>query len=879
VSFLHRLSLLVSMIAALPFLLSAAAEPPARPSQKQIAQWVGQLGDDDFSTREEASKKLYEAGEVAEAALREAMAGDDAEVARRAADIIDKFKWGLYPDAPKEIVDLVTRYRASNPQGKNDVIRELMKAGPSASRTLLKIVRSEEDPTIRGGVFNLIHAELALQAPQGIADEKYDALEPLIELLVAADVERGSGYYAAYWQMRGKLDERIAELKAMSGKLLDVKRTWEIVAYLYHAKGDLVAARDAAEKADKPALVEALLAEGGEWKELAKRATNIEASPFEQLGFRAAYYRLAGDAKGFEDALAGLRKLADAERILGHENIHLAKVLFLNDRPTEAVDILVHSPNSEVMAFEVLVAQTKYKEAFELVDKTKTLQSMELEILKARTLYLLGEKEKAQAIFARYGDEIRADVHPWLEPLIDAEVRVGLKDQAAEHVAKVLSLSGPNNRELRNQLFLTLFPKNGETADALWVIPGAGRTTVLPEPAESGAAEMKLVRDLIAGKANPRDLSELVKQAEDKIQAAFPAEGAKWRLALAEAALKANDKTLARTLLAKAGSVAALVRLGDLDAERKEWNKAAEAYEQAWKKDPSKPLAHYLNGWALTQAGQEKEGKKRMEQAHWMPLGDGAARFAFLGSLLERGQQEAAEREGELMLRLNSPGSQLASEGMRQVALAAMRRKDYLTAAQGQERSMLVCLKSGVGYARPAAYLWVPALVHRLRAEGYAAAGKFDEVRRETDLCWAALPGDPFVPIELVPMWDKAGRKKEATELFEKYLSVQEKLCAAYPNFSGGHNAVAWLSACCRRNLKSAQEHAELAVRLAPDNAGVLDTLAEVYFQRGDKDKAVAAQKKAVELEPNRAYFRKQLKRIEAGDPAAERPPENDEEE
>jgi len=55
--------------------------------------------------------------------------------------------------------------------------------------------------------------------------------------------------------------------------------------------------------------------------------------------------------------------------------------------------------------------------------------------------------------------------------------------------------------------------------------------------------------------------------------------------------------------------------------------------------------------------------------------------------------------------------------------------------------------------------------------------------------------------------------------------------------------------------------------------------LAEVYFQRGDKDKAVAAQKKAVELEPNRAYFRKQLKRIEAGDPAAERPPENDEEE
>jgi tetratricopeptide (TPR) repeat protein len=127
-------------------------------------------------------------------------------------------------------------------------------------------------------------------------------------------------------------------------------------------------------------------------------------------------------------------------------------------------------------------------------------------------------------------------------------------------------------------------------------------------------------------------------------------------------------------------------------------------------------------------------------------------------------------------------------------------------------------------------------------------------------------------------MWDKAGRKKEATELFEKYLAVQQKLCEAYPKYSGGHNAVAWLSACCRRNLDSAREHALKAVALAPDNAGVLDTLAEVEFQRGDKNEALAVEKKAVALEPKRVYFRKQIKRIEAGDPAAERPSEDDDE-
>jgi len=38
----------------------------------------------------------------------------------------------------------------------------------------------------------------------------------------------------------------------------------------------------------------------------------------------------------------------------------------------------------------------------------------------------------------------------------------------------------------------------------------------------------------------------------------------------------------------------------------------------------------------------------------------------------------------------------------------------------------------------------------------------------------------------------------------------------------------------------------------------------------------LGAEKKAVELEPQRSFFRKQLRRMEAGDPKAERPSELD---
>ncbi len=727
---------------------------------------------------------------------------------------------------------------------------------------------------MRGNVLKLVTDELSRTAPQMLIDENYDTLELLLDVLLANDAEQGVGHYAAYWMMRGKLDERIAHFRAIAGKGPDGPRSWEVLANLYHAKGDLADARDAVDRAERPELADAILFEAGDWKELARRPIHTESNtPYEALGFQAAYRRLAGDAKGFEDALADLRKLSEAQPGDEFERFHLAKVLFLNDRPADAIDVLVATPNRQAAAFEALAAQMKYKAALELANKAKTANAPEaqvLEILKARTLYAVGEKDKALSVFSRYGDDVKdgADLS-WFETLIDAENKVGLKDQAAGHAAKVMSAS--HDPGWSKRLLPKLFPKNAEAAEELWTV------LRLKKPDQAPESAMKDLRDLLGGK-DEKAAGEFLKQSQSDLTTLAPDMAERRRRALAEVALASKDEAQARSLLEQAGSAAALLRLGDLLAEKKEWDKAAEHYSRAWEKDHGQPLALYLSGWALAQAGKDKEGQKRMEQSHWMPLGDGEARLAFARSLSERGRHADARREAELLLRLSVAGSFQAAEGMRQLGLEALDHKDYAAAADGQERSMLRCLNGSVSYVQPAAYLGVPALVHRLRAEEYTAAGKIDEARREAGLGLADLPGEASIPIELVPAWEKAGRKKEAAELFEHCLAVQEKLCDAYPNCAWGHNSAAWISVCCRRNLDKAEEHALKAVALTPTSAGNLDTLAEVYFQRGEKDKAVAAQKKAVELEPTRAYFRKQLRRIEAGDPNAERPSEDDEE-
>src|SRR5262245_40416237 len=93
-----------------PSLAQPAAKPPTK---EQIAQWVKELGADDFDVRENASKKLWEAGEAAEAAVAEAAKSGDAEVARRAAELAEKFRWGIYPNTPQRVVELVGRYQAA----------------------------------------------------------------------------------------------------------------------------------------------------------------------------------------------------------------------------------------------------------------------------------------------------------------------------------------------------------------------------------------------------------------------------------------------------------------------------------------------------------------------------------------------------------------------------------------------------------------------------------------------------------------------------------------------------------------------------------------------------------------------------------------------
>lgn len=93
-------------------------------------------------------------------------------------------------------------------------------------------------------------------------------------------------------------------------------------------------------------------------------------------------------------------------------------------------------------------------------------------------------------------------------------------------------------------------------------------------------------------------------------------------------------------------------------------------------------------------------------------------------------------------------------------------------------------------------------------------------------------------------------------------LAVYRRMAARLPEEPGVLSDYAWYLAMRRTDLEEAERAARRAVELAPGEADVFDTLAEVLFTRGEVKGAVSAIEKAIELDPGNVHYREQRLRF-----------------
>jgi tetratricopeptide (TPR) repeat protein len=73
------------------------------------------------------------------------------------------------------------------------------------------------------------------------------------------------------------------------------------------------------------------------------------------------------------------------------------------------------------------------------------------------------------------------------------------------------------------------------------------------------------------------------------------------------------------------------------------------------------------------------------------------------------------------------------------------------------------------------------------------------------------------------------------------------------------YNSLAWEFALKKKYPEETLEAAKRAHELAPEEAHIIDTLAEAYYAAGDYESAVMWEEKALELEPENEFYIQQL--------------------
>jgi uncharacterized Ntn-hydrolase superfamily protein len=76
------------------------------------------------------------------------------------------------------------------------------------------------------------------------------------------------------------------------------------------------------------------------------------------------------------------------------------------------------------------------------------------------------------------------------------------------------------------------------------------------------------------------------------------------------------------------------------------------------------------------------------------------------------------------------------------------------------------------------------------------------------------------------------------------------------------YNSLAWEFALRKKYPEATLEAARKAHILAPDDANIMDTVAEAYYAAGYHEEAIQWENKALEIDPENAFFKKQLNKF-----------------
>ena len=846
--------------------------------QAQVKKWIDELGDADFTTRENAHKNLWKAGSDAEEQLKVALKGDDAEIRKRSLELLEKFKWGIYHDSPIAIIDLIQAYQSGTLQDKEKSIAKLIEMGGLGVKSVIKIINAEEQEEVRNSVLSYASKSVSKVIPYLIEKNEFKFLDQILQMMLENRAEGVFSNYAVYAILSASTDKIINQLSKNKPPKISDEINKEILAYLYRSKGEHNDALKFAKESKNPELYTQLALEASKWKVVLDTDHFPDDLLLGKLGYKLAMYRLANEKTEFDGAKKTLMEIA--EELTGKDKngvesteqlFQAAKIALLNYMVPEGIDSLLKN-KKRMMVAEIYASRFEFDKIKSLIEEAKTENAKDvpaLEIHWAKILYGLGEKEQALKILDQYSSRI-ADKSEgdWPLKLVHAWILIKKRDRALDDAASYLQKI--EHREASGRMLNKMFGDDSEFYDPLF------RFFFKKKNTETAQAVITQINDLHDKKLESKVVVKLIDDLLEYASTVTAEESVSLKNAAGAILKKYGLDEKLKELADKFGSETILLSLADLYAEKKEWAKARDSFKVAWDKDKSKSIIAFMIAKMEENIGDKAQASKWKDLATWAPLGNEQVRLDFAYALGKRNYVDDALIQFDLVSKTGEPGSYSVGASSRALASRLIEKKSFEKAADGYELAMLRCMTPFVSFTQSQAYVNVPSLIARLRCRAAIDTGDFDKVDSFAAKAFDLQPGEVELPILVYQPLIAKGKKELADKIFASAKKSIQKVGDDYPNCAWAHNSAAWLSACCKSDLIWGLNQAEVAIKLDGKSAAHLDTLAEVLFQLKRQKEAVEAQTKAVALEPTKIYYKKQLKRIQNGDPSVDRPEEND---
>lgn len=836
-----------------------------------IAAAIDGLGSDEFATRQEASEFLWRAGPAALQELERAARSDDPEVRLRANLVLRKVRLGITFDSPPEVQALVTRYYEGDQNARQQVINELRLQG--AFKTLFTFLQSEKNAERRDLFLTTLQADVQRLAPLMEAKGDWWPLEQWLATSQNTDV--GLAQLSTFAVLRKNLPATIsaaeAELAMDKQNALLVRR----VAHLHRAGGKPEQAIKAISAGPiDPAYAAAIFREERRWDDMQAQLAKVTSKNTREMLFeratRAALHRLRGEEDQATSVLKALSDQAQTE-----DCWYGAKALLLNERPREAIELL--RDGLQPLAFEVLVQRQEHQAALELaniqddtrfdaawlngltgqkgVRTSRSVDRFTYATTIAAELRMLGKHRQFDELHKLLRETAEVDDQRgqnWLQ-LARLERQAGRHKQALAHYSRAIARNP-------TPVWAQLFGKKTARAQ-LWWDAFEGEARWLDPVARIEAVALAMQPTLYARHVSV-EWPEIARQVTAKATnpATLPSQRARLHVALAEAWSARGDKPRAEEnwKAAVAADPSTSADYADALLADNRWSEAAARYKAALTENEGHTHAMFLQGLALTRAGKQVEGTKLQATANLMAL-DATARYSLANALVDRNLREVAREHWQLLKQTGMPDHSFVMGAYQQLG-NDLAEEQPLVAADHWEQLRFHLLKPAISLAEQNGYLELTVAIHRTRARGLLAKGEQAAAIAELRRCEDLLPGNIKLVEDFVSKFRQLKLDREADELFERSYQVYERAIKQFPESASLHNQAAWVAALAERKLDEALRLAQRATELNPESAAYADTLAEVYFARGDRPAALNWARKAAMLSSEDKQYEERLK-------------------